>query len=44
MFELVVKRMYGEERGWFEIGARSNVVYKTGAPLSQSTIALTSEM
>jgi hypothetical protein len=44
MFELVVKRMYGEERGWFEIGARSDVVYETGAPLSQSTIALTSEM
>jgi len=44
MFELVVKRMYGEEWEWSAVVDWSDAAYKTGAPSSQSTIALTSEM
>jgi hypothetical protein len=44
MFELVVKRMCGEEREWFVTGARSGAAYETRAPSSQSITALASEM
>jgi hypothetical protein len=44
MFELVVKRMYGEEWEWSAVVDLSDAAYKTGDPSSQSTIALTSEM
>jgi hypothetical protein len=44
MFELVLKRMYGEEWEWLVVGDWSDAAYKTGAPSSQSTIAVTSEI
>jgi serine/threonine protein kinase len=44
MFELVVKRMCGEEWEWSAVVDWSDAAYKTGDPSSQSTIALTSEM
>jgi hypothetical protein len=44
MFELVLKRMYGEQWEWLVVGDWSDAAYKTGDPSSQSTIAVTSEM
>jgi hypothetical protein len=44
MFELVLKRMYGEEWEWLVVGDWSDAAYKTGDPSSQSTIAVTSEI
>jgi hypothetical protein len=44
MFELVLKRMYGEEREWLVAGDWSDAAYKNGDPLSQSTLAVTSEI
>jgi hypothetical protein len=44
MFELVLKRMYGEEREWLVAGDWSDAAYKNGDPSSQSTLAITSEI
>jgi hypothetical protein len=44
MFELVLKRMCGEEREWLVAGDWSDAAYKNGDPSSQSTLAITSEM
>jgi hypothetical protein len=44
MFELVLRRMYGEEWEWLVVGDWSDAAYKTGDLSSQSTIAVTSEI
>jgi hypothetical protein len=44
MFELVLKRMYGEEWEWLVAGDWSDAAYTTGDLSSQSTIAVTSEI
>ena len=44
MFELVLKRMYGDERECLVAGDWSDAAYKTGDLSSQSTIAVTSEI
>jgi hypothetical protein len=44
MFELVLKRMNGEEWEWLVVGDWSEAAHKTGDSSSQSTIAVTSEM
>ena len=44
MFELVLRRMYGEEWEWLVVGDWSDAAYQNGDPSSQSTIPITSEM
>jgi len=44
MFELVLKRMCGDERECLVAGDWSDAAYKTGDPSSQSTLAITSEI
>ena len=44
MFELVLNRMYGEEREWLVVEDWSDNAYEKGDQSSQSTLAITSEM
>ena len=44
MFELVLNRMYGEELEWLVVEDWSDTSYKKGDHLSQSTLAITTEM
>jgi hypothetical protein len=44
MFELVLNRMYGEEREWLLVEDWSDTAYEKGDHSSQSTLAITSEM
>ena len=44
MFELVSRRMYGEEWERLVVGDWSDAAYQNGDPSSQSTIAITNEM